>query len=68
MNSTLVSLQAFIGLLGFFFFWGGVVIFFKFGLFLLSFLYSFNYGSGIEQGAPSTPGKWSTTDLYSQHN
>lgn len=55
MNSTLVSLQAFIGLLVFF--WGGV-IFFNFGLLLLlSFLYSFNYGSGIEQRASSTLGK-----------
>lgn len=52
-NSTLVSLQAFIGLLVF---WGGF-IFFNSGLPLLSFLYSFNYGSGIEQGASSTPNK-----------
>lgn len=41
MNSTLVISQAFIGLLCFFF-GGGGVIFFNFGLFLLlSFLYFF---------------------------
>lgn len=68
MNSTLVISQAFIGL--FCFFLGGEVLFSLILVCFFCFLFFIflNYDSGIEQGASSMLGKWSTIELYSQHN